>query len=161
YPMTTRYYQLLFEGKLGFHLAAHFENSPHLLGYTLDDSGADESFSVYDHPPVWIFTRTGSGLTADQIQAALTQDVRLPAISQRPASLPSLMLDPASVAANNASEPLGVQFPADSLPNQIPLIWWLLAVELLGLVSFPLAYLAFPGLRDRGWGLAKLLGLLT
>jgi YYY domain-containing protein len=161
YPMTTRYYQLLFAGTLGFHLAAHFENAPHLLGYTLDDSGADESFSVYDHPPVWIFTRTGTGLTADQIQAALTQDVRLPAISQRPGSLPSLMLGPAAQAANAATEPLGVQFPADSLPNTIPLIWWLLAVELLGLVSFPLAYVAFPGLRDRGWGLAKLLGLLA
>jgi YYY domain-containing protein len=161
YPMTTRYYQLLFAGKLGFHLAAHFENPPHLLGYTLDDSGADESFSVYDHAPVWIFTRAGSPMSAAAIQDALTKDVRLPATSQRPGSQKSLLLDPASVAANNASAPLGVQFPADSLPNQIPLIWWLLLVELLGLISFPLAYVAFPGLRDRGWGLAKLLGLLA
>ncbi len=161
YPMTTRYYQLLFAGKLGFHLAKHFENAPHVLGYTLDDSGADESFSVYDHAPVWIFTRSGSPMSALEIQDALTKNVRLPAISQRPGSLKSLLLDPASVAANNASEPLGVQFPADSLPNQIPLVAWLVVVELLGLVSFPLAYFAFPGLRDRGWGLAKLLGLLA
>ena len=55
YPMTIRYYDLLFAGKLGFKLAAHFDNHPNLVGITLDDTSADESFSVYDHPPVWIF----------------------------------------------------------------------------------------------------------
>jgi YYY domain-containing protein len=100
-------------------------------------------------------------MTAAAIQAVLTQTVRLPATSQRPGSMKSLLLDPAQVAANNASAPLGVQFTANSLPNQIPLLWWLLLVELLGIVSFPLAFVVFPGLRDRGWGLAKLLGLLV
>ncbi|HEX6820375.1 MAG TPA: DUF2298 domain-containing protein [Ktedonobacterales bacterium] len=161
YPMTTRYYQLLFDGKLGFTLAAHFEAHPHLGPYALDDTNADESFSVYDHPPVWIFARSGSGLTADQIHATLTDGVKLPAASQRPGNVPSLLLDPKALAANNASAPLGIQFPADSLPNQIPLVWWLLVVELIGLVTFPLAYFAFPGLRDRGWGLTKLLGILV
>ncbi len=54
-----------------------------------------------------------------------------------------------------------MQFPANSLANSIPLLWWLLIIELLGIVSFPLAFSAFPGLRDRGWGLSKLLGLLV
>jgi YYY domain-containing protein len=70
---------------------------------------------------------------------------------------------PLSARARSADAhalPLGVEYPGDSLPNRIPLIWWLLAVELLGLISFPLAYVALPGLRDRGWGLAKILGLL-
>ncbi len=161
YPMTTRYYQLLFAGKLGFTLAAHFENHPHLGPYTLDETTADESFSVYDHPPVWIFTHSGAPLTADQIHAALTDGIELPAATTRPGTSPSLLLDAKALAADNASAPLGIQFPADSLPNQIPLLWWFLVVELIGLVTFPLAYFAFPGLRDRGWGLAKLLGILV
>ena len=38
---------------------------------------------------------------------------------------------------------------------------WLLAAEGVGLAAFPLAYAAFPALSDRGWGVAKPLGLLA
>ena len=38
---------------------------------------------------------------------------------------------------------------------------WLVAIEAIGLVAWPLTYAAFPGLRDRGYGFAKPLGLLT
>lgn len=161
YPMTTRYYDLLFAGKLGFTLAAHFADQPHFLGFTLNDTGADESYSVYDHPPVWIFTRDGSRLSKDQIQALLTQGISLPAASTRSGSQKSLILPAQNAAANAQSPALYAQTPPQSLPNKIPLIWWLLLVELLGLVSFPLAYTVFPGLRDRGWGFAKTLGLLV
>lgn len=160
YPMTTRYYDLLFAGKLGFGLAAHFDNSPNLFGISLDDTGADESFSVYDHPPVWIFVRDGAGLTQTQLTNALTNGIMLPAASHRSGSQKSLLLSQQDTAADNQSQPLGVQFPVGSLANSIPLVWWLLIIELLGVISFPLAYSAFPGLRDRGWGLSKLLGLL-
>ncbi|MBI4233942.1 MAG: hypothetical protein HY686_05815 [Chloroflexi bacterium] len=37
---------------------------------------------------------------------------------------------------------------------------WLLAVEALGVVAFPLAFYLFPALRDRGYAFAKPLGLL-
>ena len=37
---------------------------------------------------------------------------------------------------------------------------WLLIVEFLGLVAFPFTYVLFPVLKDRGFGLAKPLGLL-
>ncbi|HET8907150.1 MAG TPA: DUF2298 domain-containing protein [Ktedonobacterales bacterium] len=161
YPMTIRYYQLLFAGKLGFTLAAHFENHPNLLGFALNDTGADESFSVYDHPPVWIFVRNGTGLTQSQLTQTLTAGLTLPAASHRSGSQKSLLLSPQDTAADNQSQPLGVQFAAGSLANTIPLVWWLLIVELLGVVSFPLAFSAFPGLRDRGWGLSKLLGILV
>jgi YYY domain-containing protein len=161
YPMTTRYYQLLFAGKLGFTLAAHVENQPHLLGITLNDSGADESFSVYDHPPVWIFVRSGAGLTKQQILTELTSGVSLPATAAtRSGAQKSLLLPPTVSTADAQAQPLGVQFPANSLPNTVPLVWWLLIVELLGLGSFPLTYFVFRGLYDRGWGLSKVLGML-
>lgn len=79
YPMTTRYYEKLFDGELGFEPIMTARNDPNLFGVTLrddplaglpfnrsrvdallaaqDDSGwvwnlgyADESYSVYDHP---------------------------------------------------------------------------------------------------------------
>lgn len=160
YPMTIRYYQLLFEGKLGFHLAATFQSQPSFLGITWNDSGADESFSVYDHPPVWIFVRDGSGLTADQINAELTQGVNFDTVTNLSGSQKPLMLSPQDTAANQLSPTLAAQFPASSLANRAPLPWWLLVVELLGLITFPLTFVVFSGLRDRGWGFSKLLGLL-
>ncbi|MDE3229728.1 MAG: hypothetical protein KGO05_07585, partial [Chloroflexota bacterium] len=160
YPLTTRYYQLLFAGDLGFHLAAQFSAAPQLGPLTWGENGADESFSVYDHPPVWIFTRTGAGLTPGQILAKLTQGVDFTQVSSRAGSQQSLLLSPQNAAADAQSPTLDAQFSPSSLPNQIPLLWWLLIVELLGLVAFPLTWLIFPGLRDRGWGFSKLVGLL-
>ncbi len=160
YPMTTRYYQLLFAGKLGFSLAAHFEYHPQVLGFQLNESSADESFSVYDHPPVWIFTRNGAGLTSGAILAQLTNGLNLTTTASRSGAQKSLLLSPQDAAADAQSQPLFVQFSPQSIANQIPLFWWLFIIELLGLISFPLAYSVFPGLRDRGWGLSKLLGLL-
>ena len=79
YPLTIHYYQLLFSGQLGFHLAAEFQNRPSLFGITLDDSGADESYSVFDHPTVKIFVRDNPyPYTADELYQKLMQGVQLP-----------------------------------------------------------------------------------
>nr|BBH91008.1 hypothetical protein KTC_57590 [Thermosporothrix sp. COM3] len=76
YPMTIHYYDLLFSGKLGFHLAARFEVRPQLLGITLDDSHADESYSVFDHPRVRIFVRDEPyPYTAEQLYQKLVEGV--------------------------------------------------------------------------------------
>jgi len=78
YPLTIRYYQLLFSGQLGFHLAAQFSNQPHLLGMRLDDSGADESYSVFDHPTARIFVRdTPYPYTSEQLYQKLLNGVHL------------------------------------------------------------------------------------
>jgi len=61
YPKTARYYQDLFEGKLGFEKVAEFTSYPGLkIGnwkLEINDQIADESFTVYDHPRVIIFAR--------------------------------------------------------------------------------------------------------
>ncbi|GCE17466.1 hypothetical protein KDK_12660 [Dictyobacter kobayashii] len=79
YPLTIRYYQLLFSGQLGFHLAAQFENHPHLFGITLDDSSADESYSVFDHPTARIFVRDPHyPYTSQQLLEKLMAGLNLP-----------------------------------------------------------------------------------
>lgn len=60
YPQTAAYYQKLFSGQLGFQKIAEFTNYPTLplLNIPINDQGADESFTVYDHPKVMIFQKT-------------------------------------------------------------------------------------------------------
>ncbi len=78
YPMTLDYYDSLFDGSLGFELAAEFQRpfvigplhisdlagtvrwneDPQLPVKNLSPWSAEEAFSVYDHPPVWIFKKS-------------------------------------------------------------------------------------------------------
>lgn len=58
YRQTAQYYQDLFAGRLAFKKVAQFISRPHFLGLTINDSSADESFTVYDHPTVFIFQKT-------------------------------------------------------------------------------------------------------
>jgi len=62
YKTTASYYQRLFDGSLGFQKVAEFSTMPTIpiLNIPIDDSGADESFTVYDHPKVMIFQKTPS-----------------------------------------------------------------------------------------------------
>jgi hypothetical protein len=55
YPFTGRYYELLFNGSLGFTLNKTFTNYPSLFGIEINDDSAYESFTAYDHPKVLIF----------------------------------------------------------------------------------------------------------
>ncbi|MDO8620952.1 MAG: glycosyltransferase family 39 protein [Candidatus Levybacteria bacterium] len=59
YPITTKYYKDLFNGRLGYEKVAEFENLPTipLLDIPINDQNADESFTVYDHPKVMIFKK--------------------------------------------------------------------------------------------------------
>ena len=75
--MTMAYYQALFDGSLGFKLAGEYQRPiqigplyisdlagtvttewPRLPVVNLSNWAAEEAFSIYDHPPVWIFEKT-------------------------------------------------------------------------------------------------------
>lgn len=55
YPITQRYYQLLFSGKLGYQKIAEFSSYPQILGIVITDDMTEETFQVYDHPKVLIY----------------------------------------------------------------------------------------------------------
>ena len=162
YPLTIHYYQLLFSGQLGFHLAAQFENHPNLFGIVLDDSNADESYSVFDHPTARIFVRDNPyPYTPDQLFHKLLQGVQLPPSCTGLAGVQhSLLLSAQQITDDQQSPPFGIQFPANSLSNTFPVIFWWLMLTLLGLLTYPLVFAAFRGLADRGYIFSKTLGIL-
>lgn len=153
YPLTTRYYRLLFDGELGFAPVAVFTSYPTLLGWSIVDDAADESFTVYDHPKVLIFKKT-TPLSRLDLAARLAPG--LAAVGP-----PPLMLQPDELAAQRAGGTYAALFPEDGLGNRAPLVVWLALVLLLGLLALPLASLAFARLPDLGYGLARPLGLLV
>ena len=55
YPITSKYYQLLFAGKLGYEEVGEFTSYPTILGFEINDDSSEETFQVYEHPKVIIF----------------------------------------------------------------------------------------------------------
>jgi YYY domain-containing protein len=166
YPMSTAYYKLLEEGKLGFELAARFTSFPTILGIPFDDTWAEEAFSVYDHPEVRIYRKTPAYSEAlarsyfDTIDLENTIMMWPKQVSQAPTAL---MLTKAEAALQQAGGTWSALFDENAAQNRSPLLsvlLWLLSVELLGLIAFPLAFVALRGLADRGYGVSKTLGLL-
>jgi len=178
YPMSSRYYQLLFDGDLGFELAYTVVSYPTLAGVSLVDDTftrpgltppaplrdyqpsavsinmgyADESFTVYDHPKVMVF-RNVRRMNAGAIAATLGEP---PAVEQRL----GLVFTPAEWQTYRESGTWSALFDRLSPMNRAPEMTWLLAVELLALLAFPLTFKVCGRLPDRGYVLAKGVGIL-
>jgi YYY domain-containing protein len=165
FPALMRYYHYLFSGELGFKLVADINSYPTLFGIPIPDQGAEEAFSVYDHPRVLIFKKS---LDYSRQRAAqlITGDVawgevyKLPVVrvGREPTAL---RLTETQWQAYRDGGTWASLFNPASLTNQLPWLFWLLAMELLGLAIFPLLFWLLPGLPDRGFALAKTLGLLV
>ncbi len=161
YPYTSRLYRLLFDPArpLGFTIEYRSNVVPSLGPWTLDESGANQNFNEYDHPPVWIFKNTGH-LPSTALAAKITAGgaIAPPAVSAAPAR--SLMLSPSDIATNQHGPSYGQMFPPGSFAMQHPIIAWLVMLEALGLLTLPIAMRLFGRLADGGFLLAKTAGVL-
>jgi YYY domain-containing protein len=163
YPMTTLYYKLLFEGKLGYQQVAQFTSYPTIFGIQFPDQGAEEAFSVYDHPVVTIFKKTAQYDPA-KIRSyfdAVDLEETIMMWPKQVSAAPTALLLPASDAAHQQAGGTwtGI-FNPDNLVNKVPVLVWLVLLEILGLAAFPLTFSALRGLSDRGYGVSKVLGIL-
>ncbi len=165
YPITTRYYELLFQEKLGFELLGTFTSYPGILGFSINDDAADESFTVYDHPKVLIFGKSRQ-LSDEEFQELFSEALQIQprisashaGVSDQTRSGKTLLLDrpvdELPVIAERGWNPLANAHPLLSV-----ITWWL-AAQALGLLALPLTTLVFHRLSDRGYVLSKTMGLL-
>ncbi len=163
YPLTTAYYKYLFDGELGFKVIKTFTSYPNLGPIQFVDDGADEAFTVYDHPKVTILQKTPeySSAKARALLGSIYVD-RL--IKQSPLetmrSHHLLLLKPLESLVQQAGGTWSAMFNIDSVANRLPVLTWVLVLEFLGLVALPYAFIAFRRFRDRGYVFAKSLGML-
>jgi len=179
YPISTVFYERLFNGSLGYELVHDDSSVPSLLGIAYDEDTfgrtdlgepdgyeaidsaigtvnfgwADESFYVYDHPKTLVFEnvdRLGQQELFQRINAGTPQQ----------------------------SAPIGLLIADDDLEQQrsggtlsdittfgtgtawISWLVWLVAIQIIGFLALPLSLFLFKPLASRGYLLSKILGLL-
>ncbi|MGQ9586269.1 MAG: DUF2298 domain-containing protein [Anaerolineae bacterium] len=167
YPMTIRYYDLLFAGELGFERVATFTSRPRIDGLEIVDDDADESFTVYDHPKPIIFQRVRT-LSDQEIWDLLGNSWQgaIPGWTGAKKDVARAEKEPGkSLLLDQPVNELSVvdDFRWNGLASRstvVAVVVWWLALAVLGAVALPLTYLWFSRLRGRGYLFARTLGLL-
>ncbi len=187
YPLASAYYRALlgcpaersiewcynvadvgtFQGGLGFDLVAVFQSDPALGQVRVNDQPAEEAFTVYDHPKVFIFQKRAD--YDPEAVAALLGAVDLSHVvhltPRKAASYPGdLMLPPERLAEQRHGGTWAELFPPENPLNRsqpLAVAVWMLAVTLLGWITYPWLRLVMGGLPDRGFPLARTAGMLV
>ncbi|MSQ07950.1 MAG: hypothetical protein EXR44_01405 [Dehalococcoidia bacterium] len=185
YPATTRFYRQLFDGSLGYELVYSAQKERSFLGVmyrddpfarirdevpppegwdpvtgsllTLDFGWTDESFTVYDHPVSFVFENKGR-LTQGQLLAEIGESEVIPVVT--PAPKLGLLLAEEDLAVQQEGGTWREIAFLRNVPNSVVWAVWLLAAQLMALAALPLSFALFKSLPDRGYLLAKPLGIL-
>ena len=185
YPLMIQYYEALFNGELGFELAheAHANynigplyisdvggeinwGEPPTIGWPPPgDLAAEEAFSVYDHPPVWIFEKTDD-FNREQVLAVF-DNVDLSQVAhmnpgQATSAPNALMMSAEDTAVQRDNGTFSEVFNIGGFLSDnwivAAAVWWL-AVIVLGWIAFPFAFIVFRGLPSKGYAIARILAL--
>jgi YYY domain-containing protein len=160
YPVTSRYYDLLLSEQLGFELEQKFTSPPTLFGIAFPDNQTEESWSSYDHPQVLIFKKTAEYSHAKVEQLLGTVPVATFGLSPAQADKNGLLLRPADFETQQKGGTWTRIFSSSGIAHTNPTLVWLLAIQGMALAALPLSLTVFRRLPDRGYLLAKPLGLL-
>jgi YYY domain-containing protein len=201
YPLTIAYYRALIgcpepedviscyyqaqpgqvEGQLGYDLIEVFDSNPQIGPLEFNDQYAEEAFTVYDHPKVFIFQRAEdfsaeavlallSQVDLSQVQHILPRDVgggesqsMQPDIGSGQETTKTLMLSTARWEEVRQEGTWSDLFDRESLLNRshpVGVVVWWSVIALMGWLVFPITFVVFPGLKDRGFAITRVIGLL-
>lgn len=204
WPMTNFYYEKLFAGELGYDLVATFQETfelgplrvsdQYLPTYDgpkwLNELEAEEAFSVYDHPVVFIFQKRADydrNAVHDLLYSIPLTRINEAVINYNCPGISSMYCDPtianvATLTSDQAAkaptqlmltEPMreaqyeggtwSDRFDDHSIVNQnqpVAVVVWWFTIILFGFAAFPLLFVLLPALPDRGYAFAKFAGML-
>ena len=158
---------------IGYHSRAGSSANP--LSHTMtgsasyvkiNDQFAEEAFTVYDHPKVFIFHKTDKYdlVKARAILGAVDYTQAIHVTPKRAGSHPANLMLPSDRWAEQRdggtwSELFNINALQDRFPGFGAVIWYL-GLTVLGWVAYPLLRVALPGLADKGYPMARAFGLL-
>ncbi len=183
YPITSEFYRKLFLGELGYEMVYagsryvgglgvdYYEDpfarldfgsperfQPPSKGlFTADFGWADESFSVYEHPQTFVFQNV-EGFSAQRLELEIgannlsSQNLYAPNVG--------LLLSDEGVEDQQSGGTWSSITFLRWMPDWLTPVVWYLAAQLFALVVLPIAFVVFRPWPDRGYLLAKPLGLL-
>lgn len=165
YPALTRYYHYLFTGELGFELVAEITSYPKLFGIPIPDQVAEEAFSVYDHPRVLIFEKTAA-FSRERAEELITGDVNWGEVYKVPVGVAdraptALRLTESVWPIYSAGGTWSALFNPQGLATRLAPLTWLVVLYSIGLATFGLLFRLLAWLPDRGWALARPIGVLV
>ena len=181
YPLSAQYYRFLFEGKLGYELVERFHSYPSLWRVSLKDDPysyvglpepldslqssdshlhinlgyADDNVVGYDHPQVLIFQNTAKlpfamiDTMLSRVSSSLTDN-----------SNASLLMQEETFQTQVSGGTWSERFSNSYFVNKYAAVIWLISVELIYVITLPIAIILFRFLPDRGIIFARTLGLL-
>ena len=149
----------------------------------LNEFEAEEAFHVYDHPVVFVFRKTDDYSSAntrrilDSVNLNRASDVLVGSfndptlIGVNPITSLEADVTPTQLKLKQEAEQIQYEngtwlslFAIGNLINAQPVVtvvgWWL-TIALIGIAAFPLTFALFPSLADRGYAVAKLVGLFV
>ncbi len=161
FPQITTYYERLFDETLGFELIATFRNQPSLFGLGIDDSSAEEAFTLYDHPTVHIWQKTDL-FSVERAYQLLNPDRARTSINSLPKDsyANASMLTPTEYATQqNGSSFSDVHSNPASGVSAV--VGWFTVIQIAAFATVP--WIVRLGGRSAGaaYGLSKIVGLLA
>ncbi len=150
-----------FQGKLGYELVRVFSSEPSIGNITLNSQFAEEAFTVYDHPKVFVFIKTSA--YDPNFTQELFNNAPLEGQVGAQGNGKTLLLSPERVAEQTASSTWADLFPRQSILNRsqvVGAVVYYLVFSLMGWVSYPILRIATKGLADRAYPLARTFGML-
>jgi len=185
YPLTSEYYRNLigcpvekdilwcyqvgepgmYEGNLGFDLIKVFQSNPNIGNIQFNTQFAEEAFTVYDHPKVFIFKKRAD-FDFGKVQQILKSVDLSKVVHLTPhkagSYLGNLMLPLDRLLSQQAGGTWTDLFNPQALQNQYPAaaaVLWYVVITLLGWMVYPSLRIATKGLSDRGYGVSKIAGM--
>ena len=157
----------MFQGSLGFELAFISQSNPAIGSLAINDQFAEEAFHVYDHPKVLIFRKTAAydPEIARAILGSADLDHVVRITPKKAGPFPAnLLLPEERLNEQTKGGTWSESFNPEALQNKFPVLGvvvWYAFIWLLGILVYPALHLAMPGLSDRGYPLARVLGMLV